>query len=351
TPINTKINDYCKNNKLTSSSLLQDGNIALSTIKNGVAIINQKGQLIQIINKDKGIPGNTIWNLYSDNHGGLWLALNNGISRIVIPSPITLFNETAGLEGTVESVVRHNGVLYVATPLGLYYINPETKSIKLNKIPSFRPYKLLSIGKSLIASGYNSGIYELHENKMKLISNYSPYSFCRSKIDSNRIFLGLDNAVASIYQKNSRWIKEGHINLNTTPIRDIVETSNGHLWLRTSGSMICKVSFPENGFSIQNAQINYFDKNSGLTLSKQNYIFSFNNKIIFGNNNRLLKYEETTERFNSDKTFSELFVDKTRSVIKLIQDNNNNVWMFTSSKSGLEVGVALLQPDGSYKWD
>ena len=350
-PFPTEIDEFCTEYNLTAATTLQDGSIVIATRQNGMAVIDRMGRLLQFIDKNKGLPGNTIWNLFSDNQGGLWLALNNGISRIELPAPLTYFNESAGIEGTVESIVRHKGVLYVATPTGLYFFDPEKSSSLAEKIPSFNPYKLLSTGKHLIASGYNGGTHVLQNNKMRRISDYQGNCFRQSKKDQNRIYIGDDTGIASVYFRNGQWFDEDYIDLDSSPIRDIIETRNGDLWLGTHGGMIIKIVIAADTFSFEKAKIFYFNEQNGLSYAEQNHVFSFDGQVLIGNGNRMLKYDEASNRFIVHETFRGLFADTTRVVTELAADAQNNLYMFSAARIGLQLGVALQKENGNYLWD
>ena len=337
-PLRTEIDDYIRENKITDIIVLDENNIVISSREKGFVIINQNGQLIQLIDKDKGIADNTIWKMYADNQYGLWLALNNGISRVQLPSPVTYFNESLGIQGNVESLAAHHGALFISTSLGLYFFNTSQNSGMVQKVPGFRPYKILSVGKSLIMSGYDSGIYEYKYGKIKYILDYVGYSFYRSQKDTNRIYIGLDDAITSIYHNGNNWVDEGHLHLISSPIRDALETPKGNLWLRTSGSIICKISFPDKSHSWSDASIEYFDEKNGLIPAEQNYIFQFDNQIIFGNKNRVLTYDEQNNQFKPYTKLTDIIGDTSFSIYGIESDHENNYWLLLSGSSGYSVG-------------
>lgn len=96
-------------------------NIALGTIYNGVYIIDNNGKLIQHLNKKSGLPDQLVKNIFLDNQDGLWLALDKGISRVEINSPITFFGEHDGLPGRLEEVCEYNNYIYVSSSKGVSY--------------------------------------------------------------------------------------------------------------------------------------------------------------------------------------------------------------------------------------
>jgi len=346
----TEIDDYFSKYSLTCLTLLQNNSIAVGTRENGIAIIDTQGRLIQFLNQDHGLLSDTIWNMFADKNGGLWLAMNNGIAYLELPAPLTHLHKSFGIEGTVESVVRHQGKLYIATPVGLYYFDSEN-SAKVSMYPSFRPYKLVSTRNSLIASGYDGSTFIVKSNRVKKISGLQSNCFRQSSIDSNRLFLGHDNGIASVYFRNGQWIEEDNIDSGLPPIRDIVETKNGDLWLGTFDATIIRLTIDYDSFALSTAEIQKFDKAQGLQLADQNHVFYYKGEALIGNGNQLMNYDVETNHFIRNEILDSLFIDPARMVTELTADQQQNLWMFTSGGDGLQCGVAREEIKESYRWD
>ena len=343
----TDADEFCKKDRLSSVCMLEDGRIAVGSADNGLVIIDKTGTLIYHLNKENGLLGNVIWNMFADDQKGLWLALNNGITCIDAMSPLTKLQETNGIEGTVESIVRDKGTIYIATPLGLYFMDKDI-SPSIRKIDSFIPYKLLSTPNFLLASGYTGGTYEIKRKIVRRISDYSGNYMLQSVYNPDRVFIATDNGLASVYLKNSHWVEEGELKLENAPIRDMVQTKEGELWLSTMGSTIIRVEFKNRNYSIRDAKIHYYDDKNGLYPSEQNHLFSLDNQLIIGNANHLLQYDFTTGRFLRDALYDEIFKDSSYSVIELAIDTGRNLWMFVSSESGLEICEAVHNNKNGY---
>ena len=95
--------------------MLPDSSIALNSYKSGVIVLNKNGELKSIIDKSTGLINNFILSMFVDAQNGLWLATNNGISRIELPSQFSYYNEKLGLEGKVEKIYRDSVAYYHLT--------------------------------------------------------------------------------------------------------------------------------------------------------------------------------------------------------------------------------------------
>jgi hypothetical protein len=117
-----------ENNIYLPGVKLPDNSFVYNTSKNGIVFINSAGSIIRKINMETGIPDDgVIFTFYSDNK--LWLALQNGISEIDLPSPITYFNQTAGLKGSISDVKIFGNRLYAASTAGIYALNLNNEAL------------------------------------------------------------------------------------------------------------------------------------------------------------------------------------------------------------------------------
>jgi ligand-binding sensor domain-containing protein len=85
-------------------ALLSGGRFVLGTVGGGAVVLNRQGRLLQVINRIAGLPSNSVNNIYVDQVGALWLAMDRGISQVDLTSPLTRFEETSGVPNSVNSV-------------------------------------------------------------------------------------------------------------------------------------------------------------------------------------------------------------------------------------------------------
>ncbi|MEP2773738.1 MAG: hypothetical protein ABJH05_16410 [Fulvivirga sp.] len=123
TPIELEDN-YLSSSIIIDGVWISDTLIAIATLRGGVAFINpNKGEINQVVNYANGLPDNEIFAISLDQHRGLWVAHNEGLTRISPNFPFRAFDRYDGLEGDMLSVQYHNDKLYVGTSLGVYYLS------------------------------------------------------------------------------------------------------------------------------------------------------------------------------------------------------------------------------------
>ena len=248
TKFNTQVDKYLTNSKIYKAINIKNGNIAIATLQGGLILINNKGELIKILTKKKGLLSNGIYWLFSDREDNLWCGLDYGISKIEICSPFTFFNDKNGLDATLLTVTNFNNKIYAGTYSGLYYL-PE---IDLNK-PEIT-HSILPISKKhgyifdfinlkdtktnyeiLIASSLREIIIVDTLNRIRKIKElYGCDNIIQSKRIKNRFFLGHARGVNAIrinYTKcedinNIKIIDEGSIQkFNKTVLRMTIDKS------------------------------------------------------------------------------------------------------------------------------
>ncbi|MCK4662081.1 MAG: SpoIIE family protein phosphatase [Bacteroidales bacterium] len=362
----TDIEKYTKQFYAYSAEKLGINKISIGTRGTG-AIILYKNDIIQFIDKFTGLQDEIIQYQYLDKNKNLWLALSDGISKVEVNSPISIFNDKNGLNGTIESITRFNNKLYIATSLGVYYLTNETSQLnssnKSKYYYSFRPvnssseesWKLITYKtkqEELLLVVLNDRVVEIDKNhNIQIILKDIPWSLLQSNIDKNRVFVGIGDGIKSIYRKNKTWIEEGKIEGINERIENIHETESGDLWLGTEKSGVIKIGI--NSFKINEPKANritLFDTINGLPDNGPYFAIACNNKILFATGNGIYSFNKSFERFELDTTFPASFKNcYDKYIHRMAIDNKNKLWLVTYDNNQLEIGY--LKPNKvNWEW-
>jgi len=355
TTFNTEISGYLKENGIYTAKVLRDSTIAIGT-QGGLIIISNQGKFIKVVTDAEGMLDKSILSLFSDQQDHLWAGLQNGISRLDWPSPVTNYGPESNIEGHIEVVMRHLDTLFVGGRSGLYYLHPpqiENGSIanshfKLIKdLEGLNCSALISFDERLIV-GTNNGIYEITNGKITNIGYEQTHINClyRSIQNPSRLFAGGPGILVSLELSNGRWIDEGRINGIASEIRPILEQSDGKLWLGTRyGGPLC-VDFSD-GLK-KNPVIDHFDDSFGIP-DGDVYVFTLHDRIVFGTDSGLYRFDEDKKYFYPDTTLGELFAGKPngKEVFRIAADDTGNVWISTAPHFGLQ----RIQQDGTFSWE
>jgi serine phosphatase RsbU (regulator of sigma subunit) len=330
-----KTREIFKSSELYSATELPDGNVCLSTLKNGVIIINQIGEIVEIFNSESGVQNQTCWSAFHDKQGNLWLMLDKGITKIEYNCPFSLYNQNVGIDGTIMNITRFNDKLYLATSVGLYEVNKEETPLGDKLVFELKPdiksqcWDLLEVNNHLLIAT-SSGIYSL--NKQGAISQRDDditYTLEKSNYYSNLVFAGKENEVSFILFNNV-W-KEYNLDTLKYQVRSLYEESENNIWLGTYVDGAINLTYElTSDFSPFNVNHKSYSVDEGL-FGYEVDVFSYQNEMVFSTDKGLMKKKDNEDgsfSFYLDTLLGTSFANGTRIIYRLQEDYLDNVWMY-----------------------
>ncbi len=349
----TEADSFFVRNRIYNACILNDGSIALATRRGGVAIINSGGHLLKILNSESGLHLDVVYDVFQDNQGGLWLAMNDGISRIEISSPFSLIPESNTGTAYISSLYRFNNRLYAANSLGLFYLDESSSMFKPLGDNTSSGSNFISIGNTLF-SATNNSICKIDTNNTvkKIFSFETPYLY-QSKLNSNIVYvmyrIGL--AIMKYNNGNLQLLKDTSIIGNE--MSSLIEDSDGSLWIQTFyEGVVHVVSESGNLFSMnKNTKIKLerYNKPNGLPGNRYN-IISIDGKTLFTTDKGLFRFDKKLKKIQPDSSLGKDFVESPRFIEQIEKDHKGNYWILTKTSNGNEFGKAVMQKDGKYVW-
>lgn len=340
--------------RIYNTCRLGDKNYAFATQRGGVVIIDKEGHLLKIINSMSGLQSDIIYDIFPDQQGGLWLAMDEGISRIETSSAFSIILKKNTGNSNFSSFYRFHDKFYAANQLGIFYLDESASMFRVvNRINS-DGLNFASINNSLFASTTN-GIYEIKESKApKYLFDFTSATLHHSKIDSAIIYATYRIGLAILkYNKNSLQLLK-NISIISDEIEYLIEDVDGSLWIKTFyGGIVHLKSNAKNLFSISDdSQIimDRYNNQNGLPGSWCNVI-SVSGKVLFATDLGLFRFNSESKAFISDSTLGESFIGSTHSVLLLSETKNGDLWILAKTKNGNELGKAIKQIDGKYSWE
>lgn len=319
-------NEILINSYIYGGVAVDNGNYAISTLANGIIIIDKNGKIVTQMNKENGLPNSYITSIYYDQADKiLWYATENELGNANLGSPFRAWNTLNGLNGVVSDIIRFNNTLYVSTSTGVYYLNDdETGLVQFKSVSgiNFESWDLYVISdkedKKLIV-GSIGGVFLIDKDKSKLLDN-SGYvlKFLQSENNPEIVYLGYDNGFGYASFINNKW---KFINRNEyvkyTIRGGIYENEKGAIYLATEVSGIIKLkSMADTILVIDTAQ--------GLPLEGSGFkIYNFDNEIVVAEAKGLFRIDRETNLASPYKKFGDEFSNRDYGVFNIIKDDND----------------------------
>jgi len=358
-PFRTEAESILRKGSLKHGVLLENETLALALPPLGVLVLDQEGRMLKLLDKSQGLQDEAVNQLFPDRRGGLWLATDNGITRLGWPAQLSLFNDGSGLRGIVRVVHRHKGTLFVGTSLGLFRLTEGSAHGLLahfQRLPEVRSEvsDLASIGDTLLVAS-SEGVHAVRGESARAIrTGAAARCFWQSRIDPSRLYVGLQDGLALLLypaMAGGAWRDGGMISGISQDVRSIVEIGDGRLWLGTETQGILRVTFPAQAG--RGIKLERFRESSGLPSDNDNAVFWAGHGPLFATRNGVYGFSEQEGRFVPDSRFATLFPEGSRKILRCRQDVRGWLWMSTSDLDGrlLEVGAALPQSGGGFRWE
>ena len=341
TPFPTGVDDYLKKKELYNGIRLSSGDLALATLKGGLVIIDSLGHLKQIFTRASGLLDDDVKYVFEDSQGNLWLGLNNGISRIEYASPFFIYDKRSGLPGIVLSVTRKGRKIYAGTTNGLYSLDTTGKFVQVHGIPGYC-WWLIPCDDSIVAAT-SGGVFQVKDSsKKKIIENHS-YVLSRSRQVKERVWVGTNQGLVSLYANNSEFREEYHFKDIDPGIRTIVEDLQGNLWLGTLTAGVLKVTFPA-GFA--NPVTTRYKTEHGLPAGEVN-VFWAAGHVMFATDKGIRRFDPDKKEFIPDFTLGRDLAHSSTNVFRIREDRDKNIWLLWVNR----IIRAMPRSDGAYLLD
>ena len=220
--------------EILSVSTLADGQLAVGTLRNGLIVLDQKGELRLRMDRDSGLPDNAVLTLRG-SAGSLWAGTSGGVAQLLLPSPIENFGPREGLPGLVESLTDHHGTIYAATSEGVFRLTCGVRAFEPISSLQTQAFALLSSESALLAATAE-GIYEIEGAAVRLVRPGMARGLAASK--AGRIWAATQSGAVELTKKNGAWLVEPLV----MPLRDpqdapgaeatsIGEDADGRVWI------------------------------------------------------------------------------------------------------------------------
>ncbi|WP_340105624.1 sensor histidine kinase [Rhodohalobacter sp. 8-1] len=168
-PFEHEAADYINENRVYRAVPIGQNRAAIATLDGGIVIMNHDGDEYITITEDHGLPTNMIYDVYLDNEGILWAATDNGIAKLLVNNPVTVWGEQAGYSGATLFIGSIGNTVYAGTTEGLFSITPSSRLISSDLVTA-RVFDGIETESGLLISTGN-GLLTIGAEEEKKISD------------------------------------------------------------------------------------------------------------------------------------------------------------------------------------
>ncbi|MCF0051903.1 ATP-binding protein [Dyadobacter sp. LJ53] len=324
-------NPVLMRNQATYAAKLQDGTIAVSMATGGMLVMNAQGNVQYPVYAGADLEESQVAAMFTDREQNLWLALNDGIARFDLPSPISVLGNEDGLRGSVTAVRRFEGRIVIGTLYGLYYIE-NNKIVHVNGFSGSCLGFDEANGSLYIAS--NKGLFRWSKNAgiTRITSSFS-LSITASK--SGNLFVGMQDGLARLVRAGNGWQPERVASVNEQ-IVGVTEFPAGTFWLETLSNGIIKLD-EESG------TVKRFSAAQGISSPLYNKLALYQNRLMVSNKDGLFEYQPQSDRFaranwlHAEKTWFD----------RIQGDHQGNIWTTRGDKKS--ASLFKKKPSGKFE--
>ena len=343
--------EFLEENVIYKSAVFQKDYFVLGSTSKGALLIDKQGKALQHFQESNMLQTNQIYRITGDMSRNLWFGLNNGISKSETGQDLSYWNRNSGLKGMVISVIRYNGVIYIATYTNVYFIDKKNQIQEVQDIPTGQNWYLLETQnvKSLLV-GTSQGIYEIEGVKAVPIHKGSHACVLYQSLKNpDRVFSTDFDSLIVLKCVNGKWMAEGKFGNVKDQVRGIIEDENGDIWLGTFLNGIIRIT-PDYGNFTKPQSLRYYSQKDGLRSLKNILPFKFKNRIVWCTEKGLVCYNRRTDRFEPFCELGEQFCNGSRDVLALVEMLDGKIWVCPAENKKADIGFLQPNKTGGYDW-
>jgi signal transduction histidine kinase/CheY-like chemotaxis protein/ligand-binding sensor domain-containing protein len=359
-----------KRTQLYRGIVLPGPTFGFETLGAGLVTIDAEGREVMQISRANGLPSDTVYYAMPDREGALWLGLDNGVTRVETPSPLSYFNQSAGLASSAFFAARFDGRLYAGLQSGAAVLVPRSqdgktaahfKYIEGTGTQCWWLAKMTDPARTdrsalLLACG--EALYDIRNDKAIPIKKTADLSFrpnvlLVSKPDPTRVWVGLFDGLASFQWIDGRWIDEGRVEGADLEVRSLFEEQDGSLWAGTGSDGIAHIALasrPAQGAARPAAHVERFGTSAGLPAGGV-WVTNVNGTPLFWagvQDPRVLRFDAKARRFVRETALDHLVgVNYFISGGFLVADPHGRVFL----NFGRDTAVLQQKADGTWAVD
>lgn len=335
---NVPVNEIIKKVGIEEVCNLSRDRTAIGTIKDGIFIINNSGQILQHINKQNGLTNNTILSLTTDYKGNLWAGMDKGIAYMETNSPFSVINSPDDIgTGYVAEMFDNN--LYLGTNQGLFKADTYDSKGELSIGDVITPVpnttgQVWSLNKinDRLYSGQHNGTFLISNNMGKKVNSLEGVWTIKTLQSIPHLHLASTYRGFFLLEQTNNGgldvVKKLEVPGNS---REFIEDAYGNIW-RTSGINEI-IRFRIHKTELKAIDIKKYELIHEGKIPERIKILGTYQRPVFATDIGIFEYDQSTNQFVPIDFFNNIFKPNT-SLNEILEDDFNRVWYSSRDEIG-----------------
>ncbi len=246
----TELSLLLKTAKVFSFEKVGNNHFAFGTVLKGLYVANGNGQIIHHVNRQKGLPGNTVLSLHYTRAGRLWMGMDYGVSSLDMKNNFTTFYDYRGDFGTGYSALLKEGIFYLGTNQGLYRsywhdLKNNREIFRFDLVPETegQVWTLKNINNTILM-GHDKGLFVVAGNKVEKIGSEEGVWTITTWKDF--LLTGNYNGISIFRKSSGQWVFLKKMDLILGSCNQLVIENENILWVNIPNFGIIRAVINEN---------------------------------------------------------------------------------------------------------
>ncbi len=311
--------------------MLNNGDLAIGSISNGILVISQEDQKKYRIDQAKGLANNTVLSTFEDREHNIWLGLDNGINCINVSSPYRIFNDTQGALGTIYTTAQYQGKLFLGTNQGLFF-KDQDKEAGLSAPFQFvegtqgQVWSLFEYDETLFC-GHNAGTFIIKNGKAELITkNQGTWKLSPVPTKENLLMQGTYNGLSLLKKENGKWQFSHTLEGFKYSSRYFEFLDPNHMFMNHEYKGVYELALNDDL-----TMVSSFKKLDHPPKYKNSSLTKYQGSILYGYEDGVYELNPDSKSFIKDPVLSIPYQQSVYHSGKLIVDQTDKLWLFTEN--------------------
>ncbi len=250
TPLNNQLSKELRAAKVFSFEQIDENRFAFGTVLKGLYIADKDGNIIHYVNRQKGLPSNTVLSMHYSAAGKLWMGMDYGISVLDMQNNFTFFYDYLGDYGTAHTALLKDNTFYLGTNQGLYRsewdeLNNNRERFRFQLIPGTegQVWTLENINNTLFM-GHDKGLFTIRGNTPEKLSNHEGvWSIVPYK---DYLLTGTYNGISIFHKENRKWTFLKKMDAILGSCNELIVEKDNILWVNIPNFGIIRADLDQN---------------------------------------------------------------------------------------------------------